>query len=71
MPTDDTSAGPEVSRDQLRSKSWLGRVFLMAQMVRTSMRRAGDPCSNLGPSDNFSLKLIIITEQFIPYRPSG
>ena len=31
----------------------------MAQLVRASARRAGDPGSNPGPGENVSLKLII------------
>ena len=31
----------------------------MAQLVRAPARRAGDPGSNPGPGDNFSLKLLI------------
>ena len=30
----------------------------MAQLVRAPARRAGDPGSNPGPGENFSLKLI-------------
>ena len=29
----------------------------MAQLVKAPARRAGDPCSNPGPEENFSLKL--------------
>ena len=31
----------------------------MAQLVKTPARRAGDPGSNPGPGENFSLKLLI------------
>ena len=31
----------------------------MAQLVRAPARRAGDPGSNPGPDENFSLKLLI------------
>ena len=31
----------------------------MAQLVRAPARRAGDPGSNLGPGENFSLKLLL------------
>ena len=32
----------------------------MAQLVRVPARRAGDPGSNPGPGENFSLKLLHI-----------
>ena len=31
----------------------------LAQLVRAPARRAGDPGSNPGPGENFSLKLLI------------
>ena len=31
----------------------------VAQLVRAPVRRAGDPGSNPGPGENFSLKLLI------------
>ena len=37
----------------------------MAQLVREPARRAGDPGSNPGPGENFSLKLLISIYQMV------
>ena len=60
---DDTSVSPEGSGDLLREKIWLGLVIRLGG----SERRAGDPETNPGPDENFSLKLIMEVQCSIPF----
>ena len=60
--TDGTSAGPEVTGDQLREKVWLGPMLRLDGAVgKASTLRAGDSASDPGLGDNFSIKLTIST----------
>ena len=51
---DGTSADPKGNGDLIRQEFWLGPVDRLG-----GSRKAGDPHSNPGPGENFSLKLTI------------
>ena len=57
---------PEGDGDLIREEFWLGSVDILGGlMVAAPARKAGDPGSNPGPGDNFSLKLLILTCQMV------
>ena len=65
--TDGTSDGLGGAGDQLREKFRLGPVVRLGGAVASDpARRAGDPSSNPGPGDNFSLKLPGRVWEWIP-----
>ena len=53
---------PEGKGDPIREEILLGPVDHLADLVvKAPARRAGDPGSNPGPGENFSLKLLKFT----------
>ena len=62
MRTEEISASSEVNEDQQRVKFFVALVFHLGGVVGSApTHRAGDPGSNPGPGDNFSLKLKLRT----------
>ena len=56
--TDGTSTNLEVSGNQLREKFWHDPVIRLGGAVRSiSAHRAEDPGLNVGPDENFPLKI--------------
>ena len=57
---------PEGDGDLIREEFWLGPVDRLGGLVVIApARTAGDPGSNPGPGENFSLKLLISTYQIV------
>ena len=57
---------PEGDGDLIREEFWLGPMDRLGGLVVIApARRAGDPGSNPGPGENFSLKLLISTYHIV------